>query len=97
MTDIDSYSMFFVFICSLDCPVNKESEFRKIMFEILKEAKIAEWLDCSDDFWKQFGKYDENTKKVLGLCEIANIDNPYNCIIPINLKENLKIKKLIKT
>ena len=41
MTNIDSYSMFFVFICSLDCPVNKESEFRKIMFEILKEAKIA--------------------------------------------------------
>ena len=58
--------MFFVFICSLDCDV-KESEFRKIMLEILKNSKIAERLDHSDNFWKQFGIYDEYTRKLYNL------------------------------
>ena len=48
-------------VCSLDCDV-KESRFRKIMFEIKKKSKIPKRLDCTDDFWKQFGIYDENTK-----------------------------------
>ena len=79
-------SMFFVFICSLNCDV-KESEFRKIMFEILKNSKIAERLDRSDNFWKQFGIYDENTRKRMGLYGIENIDNPNICTIAINPKE----------
>ena len=37
------------------------------MFEIKKKSKIAKQVDRSDDFWKQFGIYDENTKKVIGL------------------------------
>ena len=98
LTDTDSCSMFFVFICTLDCDV-KESEFRKTMFEILQKLKIAKRLDCSDDFWKQFGISDENTKKVMGLYEINNIDNPNICTIAINPKEyfekfkNRKINK----
>ena len=98
LTDTDSSSMFFVFICTLDCDV-KESEFRKIMFEILQKLKIAKRLDRSDDFWKQFGISDENTKKVMGLSEINNIDNPNICTIAINPKEyfekfkNRKINK----
>ena len=40
LTDTDNCSMFFAFICSLDCDV-KEIEFRKIMFRILKKSKIA--------------------------------------------------------
>ena len=62
LTDIDSFSMFFAFICSLDWDV-KESEFRKIMFKIFKKSKMAKRLDCSENFWKQFAIYDENTKK----------------------------------
>ena len=80
------FDVFFVFICSLDCDV-KESEFRKIMFESLKKSKIAKRLDHSDDFWKQFGVYHENTKKVMGLYEIEKIDNPNICSITINPKE----------
>ena len=57
------------------------------MFEILKKSKIPEWLDRSDNFWKQFGIYDENTKNVMGLYEIENIDNPNICTIAINPKE----------
>ena len=55
------------------------------MFEILKIAKIAKRLDCSDNFWKQI--YDEYTKKVMELYEIENIDNPNICTIIINSKE----------
>ena len=85
MTDIDSCLIIF-FICSLDGDV-KESEFRKIIFEILKKSKVLKRLDRSDDFWKQFSIYDENTRKVMGLYEILNIDNPNICTIAINPKE----------
>ena len=66
------------------------------MFEILKKSKVVKRLDRSDDFWKQFSIYYENTKKVMGLYEIQNIDNPNICTIAINPKEyfeNLKINK----
>ena len=72
------------------------------MFEILKNSKIAKRLDHSDNFWKQFGIYDENTKKVMGLYEIENIDNPNICTVAINPKEyfekfeNWQINKKIK-
>ena len=69
------------------------------MFEILKKSKIAKQLDHSDDFWKQFGIYGENTKKVVGLYQIENIDNLNICTIAINPEEyfekfkNQKINK----
>ena len=86
LTDAESCLMFFAFICSLDCDV-KESEFRKIMIEIFKKSKIAKPLDHSDNFWIEFGIYDESSKNVTGLCEIENIDNPNICTIVINPKE----------
>ena len=65
------------------------------MFEIKKKSNIAKRLDCSDDFWKQFSIYVENTKKVMGLYETDNIDNPNICTITINPKEYFeKIEKL---
>ena len=69
------------------------------MFKIKKKSKIAKQVDRSDDFWKQFGIYDENTKKVIGLYEIENIDNLNICTITINPEEyfekfkNRKINK----
>ena len=40
LTNTDSCSMFFVFICSLDCNVN-ESEFRKTLFKIFEKIKYC--------------------------------------------------------
>ena len=57
------------------------------MFEILKNSKISKRLDRSDNFWKQFGLYDENTKNVIGLYDIENIDNPNICTIAYNPRE----------
>ena len=51
LTDTDSTSLFFNFICGLDCSV-PESEAKKIIFECLKKSKILNRLDLSDEFWK---------------------------------------------
>ena len=98
LTDTDSTSLFFNFICSLDCSV-PESEAKKIIFECLKNSKILNRLDLSDEFWKEFEIYNANTKKVMGLYEIENIDNQNICTIAVNPKEyfekfkNRKINK----
>ena len=98
LTDTDSTSLFFNFICSLDCSV-PESEARKIIFECLKKSKILNRLDLSDEFWKQFEIYNANTKKVMGLYEIENIDNQNICMIAVNPKdyfEKFKNRKINK-
>ena len=89
LTDTDSTSLFFNFICKLDCSV-PESEAKIIIFECFKKSKILNRLDLSDDFWKQFEIYDHNTKKVMGLFEIENINNQNICMIAINRKEYFK-------
>ena len=86
LTDTDSSSLFFLFICSIDSFI-AESEPRKIIFEVLKISKIAKRLDVSDKFWKQFDLHDISTKKVMGLYEIENLDNQNICTIAINPKE----------
>ena len=98
LTDTDSTSLFFNFICNVDCSV-AESKAREIIFECMKKSKTAKRLDVSDEFWKQFEMYDKSTKKVMGLYEIENIDNQNICTIAINPKEyfekfkNRKINK----
>ena len=98
LTDTDSTSLFFYFICKLDYSV-PESEAKKIIFECLKKSKILNRLDLSDDFWKQFEIYDHNTKKVTGLFEIENINNQNIGTIVINPKEyfeKIKDRKINK-
>ena len=51
LADTDSTSLFFVFICSLDCTVS-EKDSRKILFEVMIASKIFQRLDLSDDFWE---------------------------------------------
>ena len=86
LTDTDSTSLFFNFICKLNCSV-KESEARNIIFECMKKSKIASRLDVSDPFWKKFDMHNQKTKKVMGLYEVESIDNPNICTIGINPKE----------
>ena len=86
LTDTDSTSLFFNFICGLDCSV-PESEAKNKIFKCLKKSKILNRLDFSDEFWKQFEIYDQNTKKVMSLYEIENINNQNICTITINPKE----------
>ena len=86
ITYTDSCSMFFNFICKDICNV-KESESRKVIFEIWKQSKITKRLNLSDKFWQHFEMQNENTRKVMGLYEIENIDNANICTITVNPKE----------
>ena len=86
LTDTDSTSSFFNFICGHDCSV-PETEAKKIIFECLKKSKILNRVDLSDEFWKQFEIYNADTKKVMGLYEIENINNQNICTIAVNPKE----------
>ena len=86
LTDTNSTSLFFNFICGLDCSV-PESEAKKIIFKCLKKSKILNRLDLSDKFWKQFEIYKAGTKKVMGLYEIENVNNQNIGTIAVNPKE----------
>ena len=79
LTDTDSTSLFFNFICNLECSI-PESEARNIIFVYMKKSKI-------DPFWKKFGMHNPKTKKVMGLHEVESIDNPNVCTVAVNPKE----------
>ena len=51
LTDTDSTSIFFVFICEVACSVEGKSA-RNIIFEVLKKSKVLEQLGLSYDFWE---------------------------------------------
>ena len=61
LTDTDSTSLFFVFICDIECSL-PESEARKVIFECMIKSEIFERLDISHDFWKTFQV--QNKKKI---------------------------------
>ena len=86
LTDTDSTSIFFVFICDLGCTVD-EAKSRKIIFEVMIESKIFNRLDLSDSFWDQFGVRNEKLKKQVGLFEIENINKSNIVTIALNQKE----------
>ena len=93
MSDTDSCSIFFNLICKKECNF-KESESRKIIFEILKQSKIAKRLNLSDEFWQQYKMWEETHRKQLGLYEIKNFDNTNICTIAVNPKGYFqKLKK----
>ena len=86
LTDTDSTSLFFVFICSLDCTVS-EKDCRKILFEVMIASKIFQRLDLSDDFWEQFNVQNMVIIKQNGIYEIESIDNANIITISVNPKE----------
>ena len=53
LTDTDSNSIFFIFICKLSCSVNEKTT-RNIIFKLLTKSKVLNRLDLSDNFWEQF-------------------------------------------
>ena len=65
LTDTDSTSLFFFFICKNDCCI-PESEARNVIFQCMKKSEILKRLDLSDDFWKQFDVFDHG-KSLFGL------------------------------
>ena len=62
LTDTDSTSLFFIFICDLNCCI-KESDSRNIIFKVMITSKVFDRLDLSADFWKQFDVQNKKLKK----------------------------------
>ena len=49
LTDTDSTSLFFIFVCSLNSQLNEKDNI-KVMLEVLTQLKILKRRDLSDDF-----------------------------------------------
>ena len=83
VTDTDSTSLFFVFICDLNCQVN-ERHSRNVIFEVMINSKIFERLDLSNEFWSRFDVQSTSTEKQVGLYKIESIGNPNIVTITVN-------------
>ena len=86
LTDTDSTSMFFVFICDLQCNL-REDKARDIIFEIMLKSKIFDRLDISADYFEQFNCRNPNLKKQIVLFEVENIVKSNIITIALNPKE----------
>ena len=62
LTDTDSTSIFFIFICNLKSKI-AENEARNIIFEVMLNSKIFYRLDRSSEYFEQFNARNENLKK----------------------------------
>ena len=86
LTDTDSTSLFFAFICHLQCNV-KEDEARNIIFDVMWKSKIFDRVDLSGKFFEQFDCRNKDLKKQVDLFEIESIDKPNIITIALNPKE----------
>ena len=86
LTDTDSTSMLFVFICNLDSNI-REDQARDIIFEVMVASRIFDRLDLSAEFYEQFNCCKTKLQKQVGLFEIENIDKPNVITIALNPKE----------
>ena len=62
LTDTDSTSIFFVFICDLACDV-REDEVREIIFEVMLKSKIFDRLHFSHEYFEKFNCCNTDLKK----------------------------------
>ena len=86
LTDTDSTSMFFVFVCDLQSNIREDKE-RNVIFEVMLKSKIFDRFDLSADYFAQFNCQNQKLRKQDGLFEIENIDKPNIITIALNPKE----------
>ena len=86
LTDTDSTSIFFVFICDLNSCI-REDKARNIIFEVMLKSKMFHRLALSAEFHEQFNCRNKNTRKRVRFFEIENIDKPNVITVALNPKE----------
>ena len=79
-------SMFFVFVCDLNCNV-REDEARNIILEVMLKSKVFHRLDLSVEYYEKFICRNESLRKRVGFFERENIDEPNIITIALNRKE----------
>ena len=85
LTDADSTSVFFIFICDLNCSIS-EDKARDILFEVMLKSKVFDRLDLSAEFSERFNCRNEKLKNNVGLFEIENINNANVITVALNPK-----------
>ena len=86
LTDTDSTSIFFFFICNLASDIT-ENEARKTIFQVILNSKIFERLDRSDQYFDHFDARDTNLRKRVAYFEIEQINKDNIITIALNPKE----------
>ena len=86
LTDTNSTSVFFVFICDLNCSIS-EYKARDILFEVMLKSKVFDRLDLSAEFYERFNCKNQKLKKKVGLFETENINNANVITVALNPKE----------
>ena len=81
LTDTDSTSIFFVFICDLKCDV-REDDARDIIVEVMLKSKIFDRLDSSHEYYAKFNCRNTNLKKELDILKsrILISEHYYDCV-----------------
>ena len=92
LTDTDSTSLTFLFVCQSGCNL-PENKARDLIFQIMLKSKIKDRLDLSSDFWQKFNAQDKSLKKQVGLYEVENITVPNLITVAINPKEYFELYK----
>ena len=64
LTDTDSTSMFFVFLCNLNSCLSGDKG-RNIIFEVMLESQVFDRFDLLAQFYEQFDCRNEDLKKEL--------------------------------
>ena len=86
LTDTDSTSIFFVFICDLQCNL-RDDKARDVIFEVMLKSKVFDRVDLSADYFELFKCRNPDLKKQVGLSEVENIDKTNIITIALNPKE----------
>ena len=86
LTDRESTSLFFIFVCKLSCSIN-EKTVRNINFEVLTKSKVLNRLHLSENVWEQFNVQNKSLKKQVGMYEVENINNKNISTLVINTKK----------
>ena len=85
MTDTDSTSLLFLFICKKESSI-PEDKARSIIFDVFTQSKLKDRLDLSSDFWQTYNVQNKSLKKQVGLYKFENIEKPILITIAIDLK-----------
>ena len=86
VTDTDSTSIMFIFICDLNSNI-REGKAQNIIFEVVLKSKIFGRLVLSAEFYEQFSCQNENLRKRVGLFGIENIDKSNVITTALNPEE----------
>ena len=89
LTDTDSTSIFFIFVCKPESSIPDE-KYRYCLFEVVRANELLHRFDASHEFWEKFSVRDQSLRKKNGYYDIEQIDDPCEVTVAVNPKEYLK-------